>query len=1327
MRNLKTTLAVLCTITLAASGLQMPAVSIQAKEYETVQEKVTEEEIAAEETTTEEVATEEVATDETTTEEVQELIENETSEQEAQKELTENFSNQETSKINELTVRTVKSDNTAVMTAITSVEYDIDVEGVKEEKVLKWHSQDSNWSEHLTEISLDGNGNYQFLQTYSSVDGFKNLGYMETIDDSEIKVTLRKIVVNETYELTFEEEKVLQVGTSWNNGLPNIWSGLDDKALVCGNEDAYLAMNSADSLISFYILQEQSGEDKKDEGDIEDKTDADETAISKVSFQVNVSQITDETAFEWSATDANWGEQTTKVDISNGEGTYTFSQEYSQVSGMINLGYVKKQDNSNMTIQIEKVTLNDEYELIFDEDKILYVGTDYNNGLPNIWSGLADGAKICGSDNAYLAFDQKDSLIKFYLMNQKTDDSKEDTSDASLKYVEAMGYGWNLGNSFDAVDSDLNVPDKGEESWGNPIVTRELIKQAKKKGYQSIRIPMTVYHRYSVNEQATDGEYKYVIDKEWLARYKEVVDWAVEDGFYVMINVHHDSWLWLSEWNGDTSAKEYEMFTDFWKQIAEYFKDEPEQVCFETINEPTFTATGNISAQDKLDEINRAAYNIIRGIKENETRMIVMPTLDTNHEKCAPLVKLIQELDDDYIIATVHYYSEWVYSANLGKTSFDEALWDDYTARKSADSFVQTLNQQFINKGIGVIVGEYGLLGYDAYDECLQEGEELKYYEYIGEKARQNNICFVFWDNGSGIDRYTYEWKKDLVGEMLETSMKERSAYSTGLDTLYYNEQVEADVEIELTLNGNTFKGVKGLTQGKDYTYNSDSNTLILKKEFVNGKFEECEGYGTFAELVLQFSAGADWHQYLVKYGTPVAKASAGTRDKIVIPVDFNGADVRRATAYEVSGKVGPNSSWWNYLQNGGAYTVDKSAGKITFTSGLFSDETVKDGLMKIVIEYFDGQTSEIWLKIEGNTVTSSSKYKVDLEEIDASQIICLYAGETAIPSQYINAPEGTSVYGTWVDDSSIVTLTGWPAVLKFDTKAHENFTNGGIVLYYMNVEKYVDVSFGIKDAPVVENLQLTAGQTGNLEISNIDKDAKLVYHSDDTAVATVDANGKVTAKKAGSAMVTVSITQYNRTDDFKTTILVKGGNTSSDSDKQQNSGTNNDTSAGQTSSTQTTSGKNTTNASKDTNKITSKVIDNVEVPMAQPVTGTESENNKTDTNAVAKTEIKGTMNKETVKTEEKITVEAENQEALEEKETAVDSDILENASEEVLENQTEEKQELTTENTIEEEAIPASATANTGFPLKILLVVVVAAVILGAGAIAIILNRRNA
>ena len=57
---------------------------------------------------------------------------------------------------------------------------------------------------------------------------------------------------------------------------------------------------------------------------------------------------------------------------------------------------------------------------------------------------------------------------------------------------------------------------------------------------------------------------------------------------------------------------EYLRFVQLWEQLADYFKDEPEQVCFETINEPDFEG-------------------------ESDEGMIVIPTMNTNHEKSEPL------------------------------------------------------------------------------------------------------------------------------------------------------------------------------------------------------------------------------------------------------------------------------------------------------------------------------------------------------------------------------------------------------------------------------------------------------------------------------------------------------------------------------------------------------------------------------------------------------------------------------------------------------------------------------------------------------------------
>ena len=99
-------------------------------------------------------------------------------------------------------------------------------------------------------------------------------------------------------------------------------------------------------------------------------------------------------------------------------------------------------------------------------------------------------------------------------------------------YVNAMEPGWNLGNSLDAVGED-------ETAWGNPRITKELIQSIAAEGYNSIRIPVTW-------EAHIGDAPDYTIDSAYMNRVQEVVDWALDADLYVMINLHHDSWRWIS-------------------------------------------------------------------------------------------------------------------------------------------------------------------------------------------------------------------------------------------------------------------------------------------------------------------------------------------------------------------------------------------------------------------------------------------------------------------------------------------------------------------------------------------------------------------------------------------------------------------------------------------------------------------------------------------------------------------------------------------------------------------------------------------------------------
>lgn len=1006
MRRVKKGFALFLSMALLTTGIQLSPVTVHAKTQKTeVQavEQQSEEDSSEEQTLSgeaEKESKEEQDTQPKTKEDTVEIPEEETPKEETTpreseaNDITENALEEETTEEEETTteepaeespagrVRLFAENNldiTYVEQDITSIRYEITVGNSQGEAFLEWNATGASWSGWAKEVALAGDGSYEFTLSFNTETGMKNLGYMNIIEGSAMTVTVDKLVINDTYELQYESAPVLQAGVENSNGISNIWN-VAPQERICGDANAYLALDKADGAITLYIPGEK---EEEEEGQIVPQP------ITKIQYQLSLSDVDTETEFTWKAQAGSWAENEQTVTIEKEQKDYTVSLGFNEEVGMKNLGYILPINGSQMSVTVNKIVVNDSYELSYETAPVLQAGVEGSNGLANIWN-VAPQEKICGDETAYLALDKSDGVIAFYAATSEKEEEYNRT-DVSVKYVQAMGSGWNLGNSFDGFDSDTSKADAGELAWGNPAVTRALIAAVKDKGYDSIRIPLTMYRRYTVNESAAENEIKYVVDADWLSRYKQVVDWAVEEGLYVMINIHHDSWIWLKEWDGDKSSEEYRCYTDLWKQLAEYMAGEPQQVCFETINEPDFSESGKLTAQEKLNEINRGAYEIIRAVEGNEKRMIIMPTLATNHERCTPLYRLIQELKDDYIIATVHYYSEWVYSANLGKTGFDEELWlnngESYTPRAAADSMMKTITDQFTSHNIGVVIGEYGLLGYDQSEGCLQTGEELKYYEYMNQLARQNNVCLMFWDNGSGISRNDeqHKWKKQVVGEMLENSMEGRSSYATGLDEIYLDKETQTDIEIPLTLNGNTLQGIQGLKQGVEYTY--ENGVVTLKREYVNEQWKNQKSYGVFLELVMEFSSGADWHEYLIKYAPPTAGRGAGTiTSGIKIPFAFNGSKVRRMTAYQNGGRVGPNSSWWSYLQYDGSFSVNYEKEQIELLAAFFQDETVKSGELELSVEFYDGQTMTVKAVIDGNKVTSGTQSNTDTNQNQNNQ-----------------------------------------------------------------------------------------------------------------------------------------------------------------------------------------------------------------------------------------------------------------------------------------------------------------------------------------------------
>lgn len=546
----------------------------------------------------------------------------------------------------------------------------------------------------------------------------------------------------------------------------------------------------------------------------------------------------------------------------------------------------------------------------------------------------------------------------------------------SQLYVEAMGDGWNLGNSFDSFNSDFKY-DTGETSWGNPVVTRELIHEIKERGFDSIRIPFTVMGR-------CDEDNNYKIHEEFLQRYVTVVNWALDEGFYVMINLHHDSWNWMKNWQMNEFSPVYKEYVSIWEQLCETFKDADDHLMFESINEPQYNdATmdwGIATGVKHTNEINQTLYDICRNSGgNNATRMLVFPTYTTNDAAsvCEGLYDYIASLNDENIIATFHYYSQWVYSSNLGKTRFDEVLFQtdgvDITPRNSLVTSFNSVYDNLVAKGIGVVCGEYGLLGFDKSDYGLQNGETLKYLEYINWYAKQKGICLMLWDNGQHMDRINLEWKNPTFGNMIEACMEGRSSYTTGLDTIFVNDNNKnADAVMPLTLNGNKFVGLfdgdTELVEGKDYTYANE--TVTLKGSYIAPLITG--DYGKKKTLTMKFSAGADWQQHIIYYNTPELKAATGTTAEFNIPVEFNGAIAEKATSQTATGGWVSNNWWWGFLEYDSEWTADYTTNEIKMLPRYLEVTGGKE--LDLIFRFYDGTVVTYGISFSGDTVTGSVK-----------------------------------------------------------------------------------------------------------------------------------------------------------------------------------------------------------------------------------------------------------------------------------------------------------------------------------------------------------------
>ena len=330
--------------------------------------------------------------------------------------------------------------------------------------------------------------------------------------------------------------------------------------------------------------------------------------------------------------------------------------------------------------------------------------------------------------------------------------------------------GWNLGNALESAGGDWDYDNyawtnvwekdyaKWETAWGNPKTTKEMIHALKEHGFNAIRVPVRWVPYADIETME--------IDESWIARVKEVVDWCMAEDMQVILNTHHE--LWLESYPIYTMKETLNgKLRKLWTNIATAFADYDGRLAFAGTNEVTVNwAAPTAENYDVQNSYNQTFIDAVRATGGNNAkRNLIVQTYATDPTYGLASFVIPNDPTGNRLSVEFHYYSPYSYCSG-GKDSY--FYWGKAFADKGkitpdgnedtiANLFLK-LRKEWWDKGLGIVMGEYGCSHHFTDDDKqTQEANEQYYLETLVSEARKNGFAAFVWDNnayGNGSEKF---------------------------------------------------------------------------------------------------------------------------------------------------------------------------------------------------------------------------------------------------------------------------------------------------------------------------------------------------------------------------------------------------------------------------------------------------------------------------------------------------------------------------------------------------------------------------------------------
>lgn len=337
----------------------------------------------------------------------------------------------------------------------------------------------------------------------------------------------------------------------------------------------------------------------------------------------------------------------------------------------------------------------------------------------------------------------------------------------AVDVVKLMSAGINIGNTLEAIG--------GETAWGQPKINDSYIKGLKDAGFNAVRIPCS-WNQYLDSK----GEYgENTIKADWMERVTQVVDMAIGNDMFVILNAHWDGG-WLEDnisisVNSQINKKQH----DIWKQIAVNFKDYDSRLLFAGMNEPNHSKSEqSLETTNTMRTYQQTFVDAVRNTGGNNVSRILIvqgPSTDINAS-----VEYYQTLPTDpagdgYMLMEVHYYDPYQFTIMDDDASWGKVFlfWGkdnliaghvrntgDYGDEAYLEKQMKKMFDNYVSKGYPVIIGEYAasIKSKSKFgmtdDEYARHKASVAYFDgCVAKYAKQNGCVPFLWECGETINR----------------------------------------------------------------------------------------------------------------------------------------------------------------------------------------------------------------------------------------------------------------------------------------------------------------------------------------------------------------------------------------------------------------------------------------------------------------------------------------------------------------------------------------------------------------------------------------------